>query len=85
MDNDNPNLNNAAHDRKEWFESKKAEHQARVEKMEASEKMEANNGWQNFSDEFDAATDWTDASWDEFTAKVGKWWNAGEVKVDESI
>jgi hypothetical protein len=85
MDTDNPNLNNAAHDRKEWWEAKKAEHAARVEKMDAEKRMEANDAFNNFSEEFDAAGDWTESSWDEFKAKVQAWWNEGEVKTDEAI
>lgn len=85
MDTDTPNMNNAAHDKKEWWEAKKAEHQARTEKMNAEEKMAANDGFENFSKEFDAATDWTEANWDLFTAKVSKWWNAGETEVDKAI
>jgi len=85
MENDNPNMNNAAHDRKEWWEAKKAEHEARIEKMDASERLAANDAFKNFSEEFDAATDWTEASWDQFTAKLSKWWNAGETNVDEAV
>lgn len=85
MDTDNPNLNNAAHDRKEWWEAKKAEHAARVEKMDAEKRMEANDAFNSLSEEFDAAGDWTEASWDEFIAKVQAWWNEGEVKTDEAI
>ena len=82
---DNPNLNNAGHDRKEWWSAKKAEHEARLEKMDAEKRLAANDAFNNFSKEFDAATDWTDASWNQFTAKVSKWWNVGEIKVDNSI
>jgi len=82
---DNPNMNNATHDRREWWEAQKVEHQARLEKMDAEERMAANNAFQDFGTEFDATTDWTDATWDQFKAKLSKWWNAGETKVDESI
>ena len=85
MDTDNPNLNNAAHDRREWWEAKRAEHTARMEKMDAEQRMEHNDAFDNFSEEFDAATDWTEASWDQFKAKVEGWWNKGEVKTDEAI
>ena len=53
--------------------------------MDAEKRLAANDAFNNFSKEFDAATDWTDASWNQFTAKVSKWWNAGEIKVDNSI
>jgi hypothetical protein len=43
------------------------------------------NIFKDFSKEFDAAGDWTEASWDQFKAKVEGWWNKGEVKTDEAI
>ncbi len=85
MDIDNPNINDTSHDRKEWWDAKKAEHEARLEKMDAEERLAANDAFKNFSEEFDAATQWTEASWDQFTAKVSKGWNAAEVGVDKSI
>ena len=85
MDTDNPNMNNAVHDKHEWWEAKKAEHHARQEKMSAEEKMASNDAFEDLSTEFDAVTDWTEANWDLFTAKVSKWWNAGEIKADETI
>jgi len=85
MNMDNPNMNVAGHDRKEWWDAKKAEHDARLQKMDAEERLAANDAFKNFSEEYDAATDWTDASWDQFKAKISKWWNAGEIEVDKSI
>ena len=85
MDTDNPNVNNAAHDKKEWWEAKKAEQAARVEKMDAERRMEANDAFENLNKEFEAAGDWTEASWDEFKAKAQALWNEGEVNGDEAI
>lgn len=84
-DTDNPNLNNAAHDRHEWWEAKQKEHDARVREMSAEEQMEANNAWNDFRTEMDGAADWTEAKWDQFVAKVEQWWNKGEVKADEAV
>ena len=85
MDTDTPNLNDAAHDRKEWWEAKIAEFEARLEKMDAERRLEANDALKDLRAEFDAATDWTEASWDEFKAKTQAWWNKTEVKIDETI
>jgi len=85
MNMDNRNINDASHDRKEWWEAKKAEHEARLEKMDAEKRLAANDAFKNFSEEFDAATDWTAASWDQFKAKVSKWWNEGEIEADKTI
>lgn len=80
MNTDNPNMNNLNQDRKKWWEAKKAEHLARMEKMAAEDRMRANDALNNFSEEFDAAVDWTEASWNEFTAKVEAWWTSDTSK-----
>lgn len=85
MHNDTPNLNNAAHDKREWWNAKKAEIMAHNDRLDAEARMEANNALEDLSAEFDAAADWTEAAWNEFSAKVSKVWNAGEVEVDEAI
>jgi hypothetical protein len=53
--------------------------------MDAEKRLEANDAFEDFSKEFDAAGDWTEASWDQFKAKVEGWWNKGEVKTGEAI
>jgi len=53
--------------------------------MDAEERIRANDAFQDFSEEFDATTDWTAAQWDMFKAKVTQWWNKGEVKADEAL
>lgn len=85
METDTPNINNAAHDNMEWWNAKKAEHKARIATMKAEEKMATNDAFQDLSTEVEGAAEWTEAQWDGFKAKVSKWWNAGEVAVDESI
>ena len=85
MDTDNPNLNNATHDRVEWWNAKKAEFEAKLEKMDAERRLKANDAFKDFGEEFDAATDWTEAEWDQFKAKVSQWWNSAEIAADEAI
>lgn len=85
MNMDNPNLNDVNHDRTEWWNAKKAEHSARVEKMDAEKRLAANDAFDDLSEEFDAAGDWTEATWDEFKAKVSKTWNEAEIAVDKAV
>lgn len=88
MDTDNPNLNNAAHDRREWWEAQNKKYKAQREQARAEGRMESNDAdesWSNFETEMDAAGDWTEAKWDEFTATVSAWWNENEVKADHAI
>lgn len=85
IDQDNPNLNNAAHDRREWWEAKQKEYAAKRQEEGAEATMEANDGWSDLNAEFDAAVDKGEAEWDQFVAKVQQWWNKGEVKADEAV
>ena len=85
MDNDNPNLNDAGNDYREWWEGVKKEESARIEKMDAEERLERTSMLDNFSGEVDAATDWVAADWDQFKGRVQQWTNSAEVKVDEAI
>ncbi len=82
---DNPNVNANVENTVEWWAAKKDEMLARLEKMDAEQRMEANDAFKNLSEEFDAATNWTEASWDIFKAKVEQWWNEGETKTDETV
>ena len=84
-DNDDPNINNAAHDRREKWDAQKKQMDAQAEEMDAEKRMKYNDGMDNFSTELDAAGDWTEAQWDQFTGKVSEWWNEGEIKTDEAI
>lgn len=84
-DSDNPNLNNGSHDRHEWWKAQKDEYAAKMRDNAADTKREANDGWKDMETEFEAVVEQGDAKWDEFTAKVQKWWNKGEEKVDEAI
>jgi hypothetical protein len=84
-DSDNPNLNNAAHDQRERWEAMRQEMDAKADKLNAEQRMHYNDGLKNFSEEADAAGDWLEADWDQFNARVKKWWNGFEVEADEAI
>lgn len=85
MENDNPNINKASHDQQEWWDSYKNEQQAKLDKMDAEKRLEANDGFENLQKEVEAAADWTEAQWDEFKAKAQKWSNELEIDTDEAI
>jgi len=85
MDTDNPNVNDWQHDYNEWWEGVKKEQMAKMEKMDAEERMEHNSMWEDFSKEADAAGDWLEADWKQFKARVTQWINEGEMEVDEAV
>jgi len=85
MDDDNPNLNNAEHDYQEKWQAKRKEMDAKEDQLDAEQRMEYNDAMDNFSEEFDASTDWTEAKWDEWSAKVSKWWNDFEGETDNAV
>lgn len=67
------------HDQKEKWEAIKREYAARQDKIAAERKMEANDAFENFQKEAEAGTDWLEADWDEFSARVDKWWQSLEI------
>lgn len=59
---------------KEKWAAMRKEHNAKAEKLNAEKRMEYNNAFDDFGEEVSAATDWTSAAWDEFSAKVNRRW-----------
>lgn len=78
-------MNDWQHDYNEWWEATRKEATAREEKMDAEKRMKYNDAWNNFSKEADAAGDWVEADWDQFKARVSKWWNEMEMNADETV
>lgn len=58
----------------ERWEAIRREYDAKAERLDAERRLEYNNAFDNFREEIDAAGDWTEAVWDEFTAKVDRKW-----------
>ncbi|HUQ30303.1 MAG TPA: hypothetical protein VM103_02160 [Candidatus Paceibacterota bacterium] len=85
MDTDNMNLNDAGNDYREWWEGVKKEASAKVEKMDAEERMKHASTIDNFSAEADAAKDWVAADWEQFKGRVQQWTNSAEIKLDKAI
>lgn len=85
MDHDNPNLHDAAHDHREWWEGVVKEETAKAEKMDAEERLKHNDMMDEFSAEVNAAKDWVAADWEQFKGRVQQWVNSGETKIDTVI
>lgn len=85
MDTDNPNMNDKSEDSAEWWEGVKKEEMAKMEKMDAEERMKNNEILENFSEEASAAKDWAEADWDQFKGRVKQWTNKGEMAADDLV
>ncbi|MCI5051492.1 MAG: hypothetical protein MRY57_04240 [Candidatus Pacebacteria bacterium] len=57
---------------------------ARADKINAETRLKYNDAMKNFSEEVNAGADWLEADWDEFTARVTKWWNDFQITIDEA-
>lgn len=75
---------NQLHDRKEKWEAIVRERQAELDKLDAEARLEANNALNDFKAEADAAGDWLEADWDQFVARVDKWWQSLELTGHEA-
>lgn len=85
VDTDNPNLNNATEDRREWWDAHRKEMDAKAEKLDAEQRKEYSKFMDDTSGEIDAMTDWTAASAKEIAAKTQKKWNEFEIKADKAV
>lgn len=85
MDTDTPNLNDANHDYREWWEGVKKEETAKSEKMDAEHRMERTNMMDDFSEEAHAAKDWVAADWEQFKGRVQQWTNSAKIQADEAV
>jgi predicted DNA-binding protein YlxM (UPF0122 family) len=60
---------------KELWEAIVKEQEAKLELLDAQKKMERAEVLDEMKDQFDATTEWTEAKWDEFIAKISRWYN----------
>lgn len=51
------------------------EQEAELAQVDAEEKMKRTNVLEEMKKQFDATTDWTEAKWEQFTAKISQWAN----------
>lgn len=85
MDQDNPNMNDLHRDNMEWWEGVKKEQAAKMEKMDAEQRMKHNRMMDDFSAEADAAKDWVAADWEQFKGRVKQWTNSAETSADNTM
>lgn len=57
------------------------EYDARAERLSAEQRLAYNDMFDDFNAEFQAATDWSEATWQEFKAKVERRWS--ELQSDD--
>lgn len=70
-------------DYKEKWEAERKILDAKADQLDAEARLKYNDAMDNFSKEVDATTDWTEAKWNEFSARVKKWWNDMEISSNE--
>lgn len=58
----------------------RTERDSKAEKLSAEQRIKYNDMFNDFSEEVSAMGDWTEASWNQFTAKVDKQWQ--ELAID---
>ena len=67
----------------ERWDAMRREYEAKAEKLSAEKRLEYNDAFEDFSAEVDAATDWTEASWKEFSAKVDRKWQEMALEMQD--
>lgn len=87
MDIDRVNLNDYNEDYQEWWQAKQKEMNAAADKLDAEARMRYDKEMQGLINEAQAENvqDWAKADWEQFSARVSKWWNSFELKADKSI
>lgn len=71
-------------DQVEKWDAMKREYTAAQDKVAAEKKLETNDAFENFSKEAEAAGEWAEADWDQFSARVDKWWQSLEIAGHEA-
>ncbi|MBP7770461.1 MAG: hypothetical protein KA066_00950 [Candidatus Pacebacteria bacterium] len=70
---------------KDWWEGVFKEESAKLDKLDAEQRMEHNKVLDDFSAEASAAADWAEADWEQFKARVQQWTSGAQMKVDETL
>lgn len=67
----------------EKWDAMRREYDAKADRLAAERKLEYNDAFENFSKEVSAAGEWTEAAWNEFTAKVDKKWQEFAIDLQD--
>lgn len=76
-------MNDITKDYMEKWQAQIKEMNAKADKLNAEARLKYNDAIKNFSEEMSAAGDWMAADWDQFNARVKKWWNELEISIKE--
>lgn len=69
----------------EWWQGVLKEEMAKMDKMDAEERMEHTKMLEDFGAEAAAAKDWLEADWEQFKGRVQQWTNNAQMKTDEVL
>lgn len=67
----------------EKWQAQRKEMDAKADKLNAEARLKYNDALDNFSKEMEAAGDWLEADWEQFNARVNKWWNELKISIQE--
>lgn len=67
----------------ELWAAKRAEYDAKADKLDAEARMEYNDMFDNFGNEVAAAADWTEATWNELLAKADQAWQKFALRLND--
>lgn len=56
------------------------EYDAKAERFDAEERLLYDEWYEDIQEKFDAMGDWTEAAWDEFTAKAEQQWHDNVIR-----
>lgn len=67
----------------EKWQAIREEMDAHSEKLDAEQRLKYNDAMDNFDKEVEAGSDWAEAQWDEFKARVKKRWNEIQISAND--
>jgi hypothetical protein len=69
----------------EWWDGVLKEETAKMQKMDAEDRMRHNKMLDDFNAEVSAATDWVEADWEQFKGRVQQWVNDAQMRADQAV
>mgnify|MGYP001227541286 FL=1 len=68
---------------REKWDAMRREYDAKADRLSAERRMEYNKAFDDMGAELDAAGDWTEAAWNEFTAKAYRKWQEFAIDMQD--
>ncbi len=69
----------------EWWQGVFKEESAKLDKLDAEERMDRNKALDDLNAEAQAGKDWLEADWEQFKGRVQQWTNSAQMKADEVV